>query len=103
MAAESRQEQALLRALGARPRVVRRTRVVQAVTLAGLGGALAVPVGFGPTAAFLAGPGNRPVLFPTAAAVAVAVAIPLTVAVAVALAGRISSARPFGTTLLSED
>ena len=103
VAAESRQEQALLRALGARPRAVRRTRMVQAVTLAGLGGVLAVPVGFGPTAAFLAGPGNRPVVFPTAAALAVALAIPLAVAVAVAFAGWAASARPLSAGLLSGD
>jgi putative ABC transport system permease protein len=101
VAAESRQEQALLRALGARPRAVRRTRVVQAVTLAGLGGMLAVPVGFGPTAAFLAGPGNRPVLFPTAAALAVTLAIPLAVAIAVAVTGWATAARPVSAGLLS--
>lgn len=101
VAAESRQEQALLRALGARPRAVRRTRVVQAVTLAGLGGVLAVPVGFGPTAAFLAGPGNRPVVFPTAAALVVALAIPLIVAIAVAFASWAANARPVSAGLLS--
>ena len=103
VAAESRHEQALLRALGARPRATRRTRVAQAVTLAGLGGLLAVPVGFGPTAAFLAGPGNRPVVFPTTAALAVALAIPLAVAIAVALAGRVTGARPVSAGLLSEE
>lgn len=103
VAAESRQEQALLRALGARPRAARRTRVVQALTLAGLGGGLAVPVGFGATAAYLAGPDTRPVHFPTGTAIAVAVAIPLAVALATALAARVTGARPLGAALLSEE
>jgi putative ABC transport system permease protein len=78
VAVDSRDEIAVLIAVGASPRTRRGWFGLQAAFLAMLGGLLAVPLGFLPAIAFLSGSdAGYPLLFPLPQAAALVVGVPI--------------------------
>lgn len=82
-AAESKDERDVLTVAGAPPRVLARSAGARAVLLAGIGGVLAVPIGFLPVVVFAsANEGGFPAVFPTTTVALLVLAVPMLVGLA---------------------
>lgn len=102
-AADGRDERALLHALGASPASARRIAVVQSVALALLGGLLAAPIGFGPTATALSIGSDERVVFPWTTLVGLVAVVPLIVGLATSGALRVFGRRAPSAAVLADE